>query len=111
MNSRDKSILDKIVRYCNEIEATHQYFHDDKSLFCDEQQGFIYRNAVTMAILQIGELAKKLSDEYRASHTDVPWKLVIRTRDVYAHHYGSVEYDLVWDTAHEGISELKQALS
>lgn len=38
-----------------EIKDTHDYFKKDKDLFMNEKRGFIYRNSITMPILQIGE--------------------------------------------------------
>lgn len=57
MNQRDKTILIKITDYCLEIKDTHDYFKQDKELFTNENNGFIYRNSITMPILQIGELS------------------------------------------------------
>lgn len=53
---RDVVIAEKIIRYCDEVFSTHQMFNNDINLFCDQEMGFIYRNAITMPILQIGEL-------------------------------------------------------
>jgi uncharacterized protein with HEPN domain len=63
-----------------------------------------------MNILQIGELAKGLSEEFLNAHSSIPWRQIIRTRDVYAHHYGAIEYEVVWETAHDGILELSDYL-
>lgn len=42
---------------------------------CKEKfmQSSTYRNAVTMPILQIGELANRLSDEFKRSYPEIPW--------------------------------------
>ena len=72
MNQRDKTILLKIIDYCLEIRDTHDYFKHDKDLFTDEKSGFIYRNSITMPILQIGELAKMLSEEFLNEYTKIP---------------------------------------
>lgn len=106
MNRRDEEIVLKILSYCVEIERTHEYFHDDNTLFHSTEKGFVYRNAITMPVLQIGELAKRLSEEFRSEHREIPWKAIIRMRDVFAHHYGAVSYSTVWDTSHEDIAEL-----
>ena len=111
MNKRDKTVCKKILRYCDEIEETHRFFQNDEQKFLDKEQGFIYRNAVTMAVLQIGELAKRLSDDFLQNHSAIPWRQIIRTRDVYAHHYGSVDYDVLWDTSHGDINDLKAYLT
>lgn len=107
MNSRDNTILRKILAYCEQIEQTHEYFHDDKVLFLSEEEGFVYRNSVAMPILQIGELAKRLSGEYLGTHRSIPWRAVMGMRDVFAHHYGSVDHSELWNTSHGDIQTLK----
>jgi len=109
-NVKDKIIISKIINYCEDIEAAHQHFNDNKELFFDKQAGRVYRNAVTMPILQIGELAKNLTEDFIKTHNLVPWKAIIRTRDFFAHHYWEIEYSDVWDTSHEDIEELKKYL-
>lgn len=99
MKQRDKTILIKISDYCVEIKATHDYFKYDKKLFTSVKDGFIYRNSITMPILQIVELAKTLSGEFLNEYTKIPWKMIMRMRDIVAHHYGSLDYDIVWNTS------------
>ena len=76
----------------------------------DRQRGFVYRNSITTPILQIGELAKHLSEGFRSEIDTIPWKSVMGIRDVFAHHYGSVDFELVWNTAHKSIKELETSL-
>ncbi|MBR1486006.1 MAG: hypothetical protein IJ597_01965 [Synergistaceae bacterium] len=59
INNRDLQIVRKIIKYCNEVQLTHKSFQNDKQLFCDKEKGFIYRNSISMPILQIGELVKR----------------------------------------------------
>lgn len=61
------------------------------------------QNAVAMCILQIGELTKQLSSAFLATHSAIPWRLIAKTRDNYAHHYGAIDFELVWHTAIEDI--------
>lgn len=106
MNQRDKLILLKIMDYCLEIKNTHDYFKQDKELFMNEKTGFIYRNSITMPILQIGELSKMLSVEFLNEYTKIPWKMIMKMRDIVAHHYGSLDYDIAWNTSISDIPEL-----
>lgn len=106
MNQRDKTILFKILDYCLEIKETHEYFKHDKKLFIYEKSGFIYRNSIIMPILQIGELAKMLSAEFLSEYTKIPWKMIMRMRDIVAHHYGSLDYGIVWNTSVSDIPKL-----
>ena len=112
MKNRDKNrqIIIKILNYCEDVELTHEHFKNDKKLFFDEKEGRVYRNAVTMPILQIGELAKNLSEQFLDAHGSIAWKAIIRTRDFFAHHYWNIEYENVWNTSHEDIEELKNYL-
>ena len=72
MNSKDSLVLRKMISYCEQIRQTHSFFRDDRGLFFNETEGFVYRNSVAMPILQIGELAKKLSEEYLAANRAIP---------------------------------------
>lgn len=107
MNSRDETILKKICGYCDEISKTHTFFKNDKDLFFDKEKGFVYRNSITMPILQIGELAKNLSDEFRKNHHDIPWRAIMGMRDVFAHHYGALDYTVAWDTSVSDVPQLE----
>lgn len=51
---KDLSIIEHILAYCTEIEQTVTRFGDTFESF---EMDKIYRNAATMCILQIGELA------------------------------------------------------
>ncbi len=110
MNDRDKRVVQKILAYCAEIEDTHRFFHEDRELFMDEGAGFVYRNSVAMPILQIGELAKQLSDGFRAANNTIPWRAVAGMRDIFAHHYGSVDPLELWNSSHGDIAEMKSVL-
>ena len=110
MTDRDRTIVHKMLRYCRQIEETHRQFREDSALFFSEEEGFIYRNAVSMPILQIGELAKNLSDGFRIENDAIPWRAIMGMRDIFAHHYGSVDYSELWHTSHEDIKALKTYL-
>ena len=107
---RDTIIAKKIIKYCDEIRLTHKLFKNDKDLFFDKEQGCIYRNAITMPILQIGELVKNLSEEFRMQNNNIPWKSIARTRDFYAHNYGALNFDTTWETSQDSVRELKEQL-
>ena len=58
---KDRSIIRHILKYCQEADAAVDYFGNDESAFMSNP---VYRNAVSMPIQQIGELAKHLSDDF-----------------------------------------------
>ena len=108
MNKRDKRIFQKILKYCAKIAKAHQMFHEDKALFVDEEEGFVYRDAVSMSLLQIGELSKSLTEEMRQAHPDIPCRDIIRMRDVAAHHYEAWSYDRAWDSSRNDVPALAE---
>lgn len=103
-SKKNLSIIQHILDYCNEIEQTIARFGGAIDIF---QTDKIYRNAATMCILQIGELAGRLSSEFTAAHPDVPWRSIKGMRNVAVHAYGSISIPDVWDTMTVDIPVLK----
>ncbi len=54
----------------------------------------------------IGEAAKGISQEFRNSHPDLPWKSVIGMRDRLIHGYFDVNLDVVWETVTQDLPSL-----
>ena len=86
---RNISILEHIVGYCDQIEETIRRFGNDYGVFSTDA---IYRNAAALCVLQIGELAGKLTDEFRAEHPGAPWRQIRGMRNIVAHSYGTGDH-------------------
>ena len=97
-------ILQHIVRYCNEIASTIEKFGKDKELF---MQDFIYRNALSMPIFQIGELASHLSQDFLDSSNEIPWNFIVGMRNRFAHGYQVMNDSKIWETAITDVPALK----
>ena len=109
MVNRDQSILQHIKSHCTDIEGFIGRFGRDLDIFISDKA---YFNAVSMGILQIGELAGSLSEEYRAKTSEmIPWSNIKGMRNIVAHDYGSVDEELLWETATEDIPVLLQFCS
>lgn len=59
----------------------------------------------------IGEATRKLSEIARNRRPDVPWRDVAGMRDKLIQEYFGVDLVTVWETAHEDIPALEQAVS
>ena len=105
VSERDNQILEKILKYCSEIEAAHDDFGRSFERFCSSST---YRNAVAMCLLQIGELTNKLSEAFKSTHRQIPWRAIRGMRNVVAHEYGKIDVETVWETAEDGTRELKE---
>lgn len=102
--NKNMSIIKHILDYCIEIEQTVARFGNAFENFSADK---IYRNAVTMCILQIGELAGHLSPEFTMAHSEIPWRSIKGMRNVAAHAYGSISISDVWETITVDIPVLK----
>ena len=63
-----------------------------------------------MCIIQIGELANRLSDEIKEANKDIPWRAIRGMSNLHAHDYENVDLEIVWNTLAEDIPALKETL-
>lgn len=104
-NKRDINLIEHILEYCKQVEATVLRFGNDFNEFSSD---VIFRNAVGMPIFQIGELSGELSDEFKETHsTIVPWKQIRGMRNLFAHNYIGMDIKKIWDTATIDVPALK----
>lgn len=103
MISKDKQILGKIIDETKLIMQMVDGF-DFKAFIGDEKT----KRAVCMTLINIGELVKNISDEFKANHREVPWRAISGLRDVTAHKYQTLRMEDVWITVTDDIEGLKQ---
>jgi len=93
MNSRTYSILRLMLRDANEAIMFASEIDSADALASNP----LYRKAIVMSILNIGELTKKLSPEYTQMHKEIPWKKISGMRDFAAHGYHVMDNEIIWD--------------
>lgn len=105
MNERDQQIL---IRLRGEVRLVSQMLDgfDLQSFLGDERT----KRAVCMTLINIGELVKNLSDEFRMAHNHIPWRAISGLRDITAHKYQTLRMEDVWLTATRDIPQLKNEL-
>ena len=79
MNSRDSSILRHMVGYCQQIQKSVERFGDSFEVFQADPD---YKNSVALCVLQIGELSGQLSEEFKDTHREIPWREIKAMRNV-----------------------------
>jgi uncharacterized protein with HEPN domain len=94
-----------MVSYCADIaEFMDRFGNSMEALESDKA----YKDATAMCILQIGELAGHLSDNFRVAYPEMPWQAMKAMRNVAAHHYGRFDVKMLWGTITKNIPVLKQ---
>ena len=102
---RDRQRLAHIRDYCVEIEKTIQRYGKSFSAFDADGD---FQRSLSFSILQIGELAGGLSEEYRQSTASViQWGPIKGMRNMIAHGYGSMSREVIWETVVKDVPILK----
>lgn len=66
--------------------------------------------AIERALEIIGEAAGRISETFRKSHPEIPWRQIIGQRNVLVHEYGEIKQDRLWKVAKENIPQLIKML-
>ncbi|MDR0854619.1 MAG: DUF86 domain-containing protein [Clostridiales Family XIII bacterium] len=105
MDHRNKITLEKMIGEADFIAVSIKDI-DVESFTSDE----IIKRAVTMSLINIGELTNALTEEFRTETPNIKWNLLRRTRDKVAHHYIDLDPRITWQTVTESVPELRNQL-
>ena len=101
--ARDKGRLEDIIEYSNNVTKfinghTLETFIADKLTYY----------SVIKSIEVVGEASYMLSKAFKKSHPATPWKIVQGMRHVLVHDYAHIDLKELYNTAVNGIPELRQ---
>ena len=100
----DKLYLINIAECIRRIEA---YTADGRRVF---MQSPLIQDAVIRNFEVIGEAAKRVSDQFKQAHPNVPWRRVAGFRDVLIHDYLGVDLNEVRGIVERNLSDLKRKI-
>ena len=64
----------------------------------------------SLALLKLVEIVceagTRVSEPVQAGHPEVPWRLIVGTRDRLIHRYDDVDYDILWNIVTEDFPPL-----
>jgi len=93
-------ILERIVFYCGQIQKTAERFGNTSDAFSTD---FAYQSACAMFIVQIGELAARLPEDFRKQYDRVPWQKIRGLRNLFVHEYEGLDIRRIWDVIEKDI--------
>ncbi|EKD80221.1 MAG: hypothetical protein ACD_40C00174G0005 [uncultured bacterium] len=68
------------------------------------------QSAVIRELQIVGEAAGKLEDEFRDSHSNIPWRMVVGMRNRLTHEYWDVDLVKVYNVCQVELMELKKEI-
>jgi uncharacterized protein with HEPN domain len=84
----------KVSRYVE--NASWDLFRQD-----DRTQDAVLRN-----LQVIGEAARRISEEFRQDHEEIPWEEIRGMRNRLVHEYSRINLDKIWETVRDDIPML-----
>ena len=97
--------LDDMIAFAEQVIAYTGGF--DQARF--SASGMNY-DATVRKLELIGEAATHIPDSIRTSNPDIPWRLVIATRNRLIHGYLGIDNDLLWSIVQRDVPALLQQL-
>jgi len=89
--------IDKIADYSHTFENADDFYHDSKSF-----------DASMMQFVVIGEIVIRLDDDYKQSHSTIPWQKVKDFRNIIAHDYFGIDADEIWSIIQNYLLPLRE---
>ena len=102
ISEKDRVVLGKILDEIKSIESNIAGYTFEKFMETD-----ILKRGIAMTLINIGELARHISKEFRDAAKEMPIKSMIAMRDVAAHGYLTLKFFNVWETIQKDIPDLK----
>jgi uncharacterized protein with HEPN domain len=87
---RDRQRLEDILEA---IERIEKYASGGRAHFDGDE---LVQTWVLHHLQIIGEAVRGLSDEIRASHSEIPWAQITAMRNILVHDYFGIDLDEVW---------------
>jgi len=98
----DKELL-KFVLAQIEILITFTEGVDEEAFLRND----VIKDACLMKLIIIGEYSSKVSENMKQQFDIVEWQLLKAARNYYAHAYGGINWERVWETLSNNVPELK----
>ena len=108
MKKSDRIIIQKIIGYCNDVSSLLERFNTSYELYLTD---IAFQYACNMCIIQIGELTNRLSVELKVETSEIPWHAIRAMRNLHAHDYERVDFEMMWETLTQDIPFLKTQLT
>lgn len=98
--------INDMINFCNNTLAYTEGLNQESFVF----SGINY-DATVRNLELIGEAATHIPDKVRNAHSDIPWRMIIATRNRLIHGYLGIDNDILWSIICEEIPPLLNMLN
>lgn len=99
---RDRKYLERIINYSNKIARYLEEVTTMEEFESNEEKV----DAVLLNLEQIGETAKKISEEFKNTRSTIEWNKIIGLRNLISHEYEGVDLTIIYNVATINIPQL-----
>ena len=93
------------------FQILNQYSATDKTSFVvTAEADVVFQKAVLMSVGYIGELSKKIDNDFKAKYPSISWRRLGRSRNIIFHEYDIVDMNIISTVVFKDISALQIAL-
>jgi uncharacterized protein with HEPN domain len=96
--------MDGLCAIRDNIRLAQEWTANDTSETFTENQQLFY--AVTRCLEIVSEASRRLPQELRDRHPELPWRAIADAGNVYRHAYDNVAEDAVWRTVQHSLPSL-----
>jgi len=97
--------LDDMITFTGKVQSYTKGF--DQAAFVAD--GLTY-DATLRNLELTGEAATHIPEEVRAAHPEIPWRMIIATRNRLIHAYLGIDNDTLWSIIQDDVPALLTAL-
>jgi len=88
--------IERILEYSESSQSADDLYHDTKSF-----------DACMIHFINIGEMIERMSPDFKAEHSAIPWQEIKDFRNLVAHNYFGIDAEEIWDIIHNHLPLLK----
>ncbi|NLI91822.1 MAG: DUF86 domain-containing protein [Peptococcaceae bacterium] len=101
-----KIILLHIMEDLQDIELFLQNISKEEFLTSS-----MIKKAVSMSLLNIGELSKELPAALTTKYPDIPWVSIVGLRNRTAHGYHGLDPEIIWNICNKDLKEFEKVIA
>ena len=97
--------IDDMIGFAEKVLAYTEGL--DQQAFCNS--GITY-DAVLRNLELVGEAATRIPESVRKQHPEIPWRMMVATRNRLIHAYLGIDNDIIWSIIQDDIPALLASL-